>query len=125
MTTGFIVMARGTISRILAAAVLLTADAVAATTILTMAAAPSSAQLFDDRFPFQNRRQQRGPFDWFGPQPQYEERSAPPQDFSRAPAAKKADPKAETAVQTPIMVFGDAMADWLAYGLELAYSDTP
>ena len=27
--------------------------------------------------------------------------------------------------QTPIMVFGDAMADWLGYGLELAYADSP
>jgi len=122
-------MARGTFSRILTAAVLVTADAVMATTFLAMAAAPASAQLFDDRFPFQNRRQPRGPFDWFNPQPmpqQEEQKPAPPPvDYSRAPAPKKADTKTEAAVQTPIVVFGDSMADWLAYGLELAYADSP
>jgi uncharacterized protein len=128
-------MARSIFSRILAAAVLVAAEAAVATMFVAMASAPAGAQLFDDRFPFQNRRQQqRGPFDWFGqPQPQYQprerererEREEAPPDFSRAPPAKKADAKSEAAVQTPIMVFGDAMADWLAYGLELAYSDTP
>jgi hypothetical protein len=29
------------------------------------------------------------------------------------------------AITSPILVLGDAMADWLAYGLEAAYSDTP
>jgi hypothetical protein len=58
------------------------------------------------------------------------ERAAPqqeraPLDYSKAPAPKKADPKAEAAVTTPIMVFGDAMADWLGYGLELAYMESP
>jgi hypothetical protein len=28
-------------------------------------------------------------------------------------------------VTTPIMVFGDALADWLGYGLEFAYADSP
>ena len=32
--------------------------------------------------------------------------------------------KAEAA-QTNIVVFGDSMADWLAYGMETAYADTP
>src|SRR4029077_16205167 len=46
-------------------------------------------------------------------------------DYSKAPAPKKADPKAEAAVTTAIMVFGDSMADWLGYGLELAYAESP
>jgi len=112
-------------SRFCLAAVLLVAEAVLAVTLLTLAPAPSSAQFFDDRFPFQNRRQ-RGPFDWFDPAPpQQQERPPPPVDYSKAPAPKKADPKAEGAVTTPILVVGDAMADWMAYGLELAYADTP
>jgi uncharacterized protein len=58
-------------------------------------------------------------------QSQPERAPAPPVDYSKAPPPKKADAKAESAVTTPILVLGDAMADWLAYGLELAYADTP
>jgi uncharacterized protein len=123
--TGRVAMACGTCLRLLTATALFAAEAVVALTMLAAAPAPAGAQLFDDRFPFQSRRQ-RSPFDWFEPAPQQQqERSAPPVDYSRAPAPKKADPKAEGAVTTPIMVFGDATADWLAYGLELAYADSP
>jgi len=112
-------------SRFWLAAVLLVAEATLAITLSAFAPAPAGAQFFDDRFPFQNRRQ-RGPFDWFDPAPpQQQERPPPPVDYSKAPAPKKADPKAEGAVTTPILVLGDAMADWVAYGLELAYADTP
>jgi hypothetical protein len=120
-------MAHNTSLRRLTATALFTAEAIVAMTMLAIAPAPVGAQFFDDRFPFQSRRQ-RGPFDWFEPAPQQQERApapAPPPDFSKAPAPKKADPKAEVAVTTPIMVFGDAMADWLGYGLELAYADSP
>ncbi len=61
----------------------------------------------------------------FGPG---EERAPPqqqaPVDYSHAPAPtpRKADVPAPT---TPILVLGDAMADWLAYGLEDAFSDNP
>src|SRR4029079_19093178 len=44
-----------------------------------------------------------------------------PVDSSRAPAPRRA----EGAPTTRIMVFGDSMADWLAYGLEEAFGDTP
>jgi len=114
-------MARGTYFRYLTAAVLIAAEAALAMALLALVPASAGAQLFDDRFPFQSRRQ-RGPFDWFEPAPQ---ERAPPPDYSRAPAPKKTDPKAESAVTTPIMVLGDAMADWLAHGLELAYADSP
>src|SRR6516164_6862986 len=116
-------MARGTCLRILSAAALFAAEAVVGITLLAAAPERAGAQLFDDRFPFQSRRQ-RGLFDWFEPAPQQQQERAPP-DFSKAPPPKKADPKAEAAATTPIMVFGDAMADWLGYGLELAYADSP
>jgi hypothetical protein len=74
---------------------------------------------------------QRGasPFDnWFTPFPdpgrrRPEVRSAPV-DFSRAPAPARraADAPAPTS---QVLVLGDAMADWLAYGLEDALSETP
>lgn len=89
-------------------------------------AAPASAQFFD--FGFGRRPMPppppRGgggyfsPFgDMFGPAPQ-----APrPADFSRAPAPAKREAPAERNV----LVLGDAMADWLAYGLEDALAETP
>ena len=49
-----------------------------------------------------------------------------PADNSRAPAARKLDPKADqVAPTTSVMVLGDGMADWLAYGLEDAFADAP
>jgi uncharacterized protein len=120
-------MVRGVSTRFLTAIALLVAEAAAAMTLLTLAPAPSGAQFFfDDRSPFQNRRQ-RGPFEWYEPAPQQQQQQPEraPADYSKAPAPKKLDPKAESAVTTPILVFGDSMADWLAYGLELAYADSP
>src|SRR5215211_2964749 len=63
----------------------------------------------------QQPRQQSNPFGgWFG-QPEYRprerEREAPA-DYSRAPAPPR---KQDAAVTTPIVVIGDAMADWLAF----------
>jgi uncharacterized protein len=114
-------------------AVAIAAEALAVVTLLAVPHRPASAQFFDDRFPLQNRRQ-HDPFGWFEPAPQERpirprERTAPQPtpsaDYSRAPAPKTADGKTEAAVTTPIMVIGDAMADWLAYGLEVAYADSP
>jgi uncharacterized protein len=49
-----------------------------------------------------------------------------PVDNSRAPAPRKPDPKAEPVTPTTsVVVLGDAMADWLGYGLEDAFSDSP
>ena len=54
------------------------------------------------------------------------EQPAPQADYSRAPAPHKPDAKTEPVVPTTsILVMGDAMADWLAYGLEDAFSDMP
>jgi uncharacterized protein len=49
------------------------------------------------------------------PQPQ------PQGDFSKAPPA----PRKEAEPAISVVVLGDSMADWLAYGLEEAFSDTP
>ena len=89
--------------------------------------APASAQFFD--FGFGRRPAPpppRGggggffaPFnDTFGPSQQ---QPAPRVDYSRAPAPAKRENPAERNV----LVLGDAMADWLAYGLEDALSETP
>ena len=43
-------------------------------------------------------------------------------DASRAPASPR---KADTPTSTSVLVLGDSMADWLAYGLEDALADAP
>ncbi|WP_076860888.1 SGNH/GDSL hydrolase family protein [Bradyrhizobium mercantei] len=102
-------------------------------------AQPASAQFFG--FPgFGDAPQRRAPpprsgggggGGWFGgdffapfqqqhPQAQPQQQR-PREDFSRAPAPAKR----EAAAERNVLVIGDAMADWLAYGLEDAYSDQP
>ena len=74
---------------------------------------------------------------WFGGGPRYAPRyeraprqhreyeySRPESDASHAPPPRKAD-KSDVAPTTSIVVMGDAMADWLAYGLEDAFADAP
>ncbi len=97
----------------------LTAFGVAAVLTLSIVA-PASAQFFNfGGPPPPPRGGYYSPFgDTFGPTP------APRrvmEDSSRAPAAAKRDTPAERNV----LVLGDAMADWLAYGLEDALSETP
>ncbi len=73
----------------------------------------------------QNYRPQQGFFDWFGV-PQNRTPAARPQapaDFSRAPPPARKAADAPTPEST-ILVLGDAMADWLAYGLEDVLSET-
>jgi uncharacterized protein len=98
---------------------------------------PTSAQFFGG---FQQRPQpQRGgggfgagwfgnsmsdPFQQYRPQPRWDGRQTLPavrEDFSKAPPPVKHD----TVPERQILVLGDAMADWLAYGLEDAYADQP
>jgi len=102
---------------------------------------PSSAQFFNfGGFQQRPQPQQRGgggwgggwfgndmsdPFQQHAPQPpRWDRRQTPPpvrEDFSRAPPPGKR----ETVPERQILVLGDAMADWLAYGLEEAYSEQP
>jgi hypothetical protein len=90
-----------------------------------------------------SRPQSGGLFDWFGGgqnnsrsrdddsyrpprQRQYQHTQQEPSESSRAPPPKKAEAKDEqTEPTTSIVVMGDDMADWLGYGLEDVFSDTP
>jgi hypothetical protein len=68
-----------------------------------------------------NQQQQYNPFGgFFVPQ---EQRPAPPPDNSHAPSPQQR--KADMPPTTSVVVMGDAMADWLAYGLEDAFSERP
>ncbi len=101
-----------------------------ALTLLVGVVGPASAQFFfwgNDSA--QQRRPQRAPSGggWFGGDrfftPYQEQQQAPKrrEDYSRAPAPEKRD----TAPSRSILVLGDGMADWLAYGLEDAFADVP
>jgi len=73
------------------------------------------------------QQQQYNPFGGFfgsGPgdrRPQQQ----PKQDSSSAPPAARRSPESTAAITSPILVLGDAMADWIAYGLEDAFSEKP
>ena len=97
---------------------------------------PTSAQFFNFGG-FQQRPQpQRGgggfgggwfgndtyePFQQHAPQPRRQTLPPVREDFSKAPPPEKRD----TVPERHILVLGDAMADWLAYGLEDAYTEQP
>ena len=115
----------------------LIALAIAAGMVLGMVG-PTSAQFFNFGG-FQQRPQpQRGggfgggwfgngtfaPFQQHAPQPRWNGRQTLPPvqgDFSKAPPPEKRN----TVPERHILVLGDAMADWLAYGLEEAYAEQP
>lgn len=97
--------------------------------ILVSIAGPASAQFFN--FPGFGGPSRPAPprsgggggwfgGDFFAPF-QQQQPQAPRQDFSRAPAPAKRD----TVPERNILVIGDGMADWLAYGLEDAYTEQP
>jgi hypothetical protein len=121
-------MARGLAVRLMAAALLVAAELAAVSAVLVVAPAPAEAQfLFGDRFPFFNlgrSNNRRGGGGWFGLGQQQQQDNSQYVDSSRAPAATPRKPDAPP-VQTPILVLGDAMGDWLGYGLEQAFADTP
>ncbi len=89
------------------------------------------AQSRDDRYPFL-RRQRSGIGGFFGDlfgnpgsyrryEPQY---GQPSEHYpTHAPAPRKASK--DVTPTTSIVVMGDGMADWLAYGLEDAFADEP
>jgi hypothetical protein len=114
----------GAAPRTIAATALAGLAELAATALIVLAfSLPASAQFWDWRPvapPPPRPRAPTGQFQqMFGPaQPGYQRQEA---DYSRAPAPRKPD----TAPLTNILVLGDSMADWLAYGLEDALSDAP
>jgi len=104
-----------------------------ASALLVGIASPASAQFFNfGGFGGPPQRQSpppRGGGGWFGgdffapfQQQQHQQApQAPRQDFSRAPPPAKR----EAAAERNVLVLGDSMADWLAYGLEDAYAEQP
>lgn len=100
----------------------------AAIALLIGIAGPASAQFFNFGGPPQPQPRQAPQNNWFGNEifapfqrPAPQRRAVVQEDFSRAPAAAKR----ETPAERNVLVLGDAMADWLAYGLEDAYSEQP
>jgi hypothetical protein len=108
------------------AAMLAAVEAAGIAALATALSVPAQAQ---DLFGRQRPAARQGGFfqDLFGPRQSETEPAAQPQaDYSRAPSPRKPDPKAEPVTPTTsIVVMGDGMADWLAYGLEDAFSDSP
>ena len=128
----------------------LIALAVAVGLVLGMAG-PTSAQFFNFGGIQQRPQPQRGGWfgneqrggGWFGNEQRgggwfgndtyapYQQQPAPPprrqaqpavrEDFSKAPPPEKRN----IVPERHILVLGDAMADWLAYGLEGVYADQP
>src|SRR5450631_4103945 len=107
--------------------------------MLLAIAGPASAQFFNLGGIQQRPQPQRGGGGfgggWFGddtvaplqqqaPQPRWDRRQTLPpvrEDFSKAPPPEKRN----TVPERHILVLGDAMADWLAYGLEDTYAEQP
>jgi hypothetical protein len=111
-----------------------------AAAMVTGIVGPTSAQFFNFGGFEQRPQPQRGgggfggggwfgndtfePFQQHAPPPRWDKRQTLPpvrEDFSKAPPPEKR----ETVPERHILVLGDAMADWLAYGLEDAYSEQP
>src|SRR5579872_2215653 len=91
--------------------------------------APASAQFFFNfGGPPRPAPQQapRGGGGWFGGDlfaPFQQQAPRPAENYSKAPPPPKRD--AASVPEHNVLVLGDAMADWLAYGLEDAYAEQP
>ena len=85
----------------------------------------AQAQFFDDRFPMWGGHRQRSSPQFQSPFQPFFQQETPRQqaDFSKAPPPKT--PDTPSTPLTSVVVMGDSMADWLAYGLELALADSP
>jgi len=132
---------------LIAAAVLAVAECAGVAAVEVAFTTPAQAQFFGDQQYQYRRAQPRSggffqnfftPFnsrpseDEYGPprqqqrQQQRQQRTQQPVESSRAPPPHQAESKGEQAAPTSsIVVMGDGMADWLAYGLEDAFSDSP
>ncbi len=95
--------------------------------LMVVIAAPASAQFFIFGGPPRMQSQpppQRGPGGWFGGDlfaPFQQQAPRVIENYSKAPPPQKRD----TVAEHNVLVLGDAMADWLAYGLEDAYNEQP
>ena len=83
---------------------------------------PAGAQLFEDRSWFGRPRHQQD-FPYFGDRGSPRPRLRPQQavESFRAPPPRKV----ETPPAKSVLVIGDSLADWLAFGFEEVFSDTP
>ena len=119
--------------------------AAAVLTVAQLASVTAEAQFFwdqqyqsRDQYQYRRARPQSGGFfqNWFSPynsRPREDEYSQPrprrqqhaqqPAESSRAPSPRQTE--STVAPTTSIVVMGDDMADWLAYGLEDVFSDSP
>jgi hypothetical protein len=126
---------KGRLSRFLIGAALLAAiEFVVVVAVGFAVSEPARAQYRDDRYPFAHR-QRSGIGGFFGDlfgnpggYRRYQPYEQPPEQRSgaehmRAPPPHKVNK--EVTPTTSIVVLGDGMADWLAYGLEEAFSDQP
>jgi uncharacterized protein len=100
--------------------------AVAATGVSLALLLPAQAQFWDWGNRPQRQQQYNNNNNWFGngwfaPDRRYEREREAPVDYSRAPPSSQKKPEATGS----IVVMGDANADWLAYGLEDAFSENP
>ena len=101
---------------------MLAAEIWLACTASVVISTPAAAQFWD--YPFWGQRQapqQRQYRPWGGWQSAPEQRPQPPVDASRAPPPRKQ----ESAPAKTVVVMGDSMADWLGFGLEDAFAETP
>ncbi|MGA8901910.1 SGNH family hydrolase, partial [Bradyrhizobium sp.] len=104
----------------------MTALAVAVALFIAITA-PASAQFFIFGGPPRPQSQPaplRGPGGWFGGDlfaPFQQQAPRVIENYSKAPPPQKRD----TVAEHNVLVLGDAMADWLAYGLEDAYNEQP
>jgi hypothetical protein len=101
---------------------------VVAIALLVGIAGPASAQFFNfGGFGGPPRPQQRSGGGWFGGDLfapfQQQAPKRPVENYSKAPPPEKHENAA--ASERNVVVLGDAMADWLAYGLEDAYAEQP
>jgi hypothetical protein len=134
MTFEFPVVASSTVwRRFVGALVLVLAEAAVALVLATTITTPTAAEQFDDRFPFLEDRQRRGGNNnnnnnggFFSFPDERRPTRAPaattPEYNSKAPAPSR---KSDSEPLTSVVVLGDSMADWLAYGLEQAAADSP
>src|SRR5450830_457983 len=126
---------------LIAAAVLAVAECAGVAAVEFAFTAPAQAQFFGDQ-QYRRAPPRSGGFlqNFFGPfnsrpyegeyrppqQKQPRQHTQQPSESSHAPAPQKTESKGEqVAPTTSIVVMGDGMSDWLAYGLEDAFSDSP
>src|SRR5260370_41817597 len=110
------------LSRLAPPTLMLAAEVGLACTACVVISTRAAAQFWD--YPFWGQRQapqQRQYQPWGGWQQAPEQRQQQPVDASKAPPPRKP----ESAPTKTVVVMGDSMADWLGFGLEDAFAETP